>query len=203
MRVVSALVVAAFLAGCVVLFTSATTAPMERTSVLVQVDKGHGSGVHIGKGLFLTAAHVTAGAANGHLRINGSSGEVLWANEAYDVALVFAPNAADMPTAVFNCGAPELSVGESIEAVGNPLALRDIHTWGRISRATGEPYPGRFIADLTIGPGNSGGPVYDSSGRLAGIAVAMAAAQVGFGTSILPISYIVPMSAICRLLGRS
>lgn len=183
-------------------------APTAAATVLVDTNSGHGSGVHIGNGLYITAAHVTKDAE--HLTVKLDTGEdfpaeVLWANEAYDVALIKTrpPGAA---AARLDCAAPELATGTIIEIIGNPLGLRNIHTWGRVSRATEQGKAPRYslIADITIAPGNSGGPAFDREGRLVGIVVAVSLARTGpMSSSIVPLSYVVPASAICTLLGRS
>jgi S1-C subfamily serine protease len=66
-----------------------------------------------------------------------------------------------------------------------------------------------FIVDISIAPGNSGGPVFDRLGHVAGITVAGALARLGpFNTQLGPmsyptmvgLSYIIPRSVICKLL---
>jgi S1-C subfamily serine protease len=174
-------------------------------TVLVELAQGHGSGVHIGNGLFVTAAHVIDDVTDATVNLDDGSivpVEVLWVNKAYDLALLKATGGSVMVrTAAMDCTAPEMNPGTPVQVVGNPLNLRNIHTWGQVSRVTERGSQPRFafIADITIAPGNSGGPAFDKQGRLVGIVVAMAA----FNGSPVPLSYIVPVSALCTLLGRA
>lgn len=181
-------------------------------AVMVEVNEGHGSAVHIGHGLFITAAHVAKMAENGKFKVTTDLGttfeaDVLWINERYDVALIRAANPEPIKAARLACGAPELAVKAPVEIVGNPLNLRNIHTWGVVARSifdTGNTPRTVFIADITIAPGNSGGPVFDEHGNLVGIVSAMAAAPMGpMSVSLIALSYIVPASTICTLLGQS
>lgn len=191
----------------------APATPLALSAVRIDVADGHGSGVHIGHGLFVTAAHVAKEAKNGKLTVHASNGvdykaTVLWFNETYDVALlrVDDPTKLAVAAAPMRCGAPELSPGAVLTTVGNPLNLDDIHTYGYVARST-QSFPDSprraMIADLTIAPGNSGGPAFDKDGYLAGITVAMAAAPVGLSASLISLTYIVPTSAICMLTGRA
>src|SRR5690606_30707311 len=64
-------------------------APIYESVVKVRTNTGHGSGVHIGGGKFLTAAHVTDGAKELHIRTPDGKerdAELLWSSPAYDVS---------------------------------------------------------------------------------------------------------------------
>lgn len=181
--------------------------------VYVDVSPGHGSGVHIGHGLFVTAAHVADKARDSKVSINTAAGaelegEVLWLNQMYDVALVKTATPPGISSARLDCKAPELAVGTEIHGTGHPLMLMNVRTWGRVARVT-EHSPDKtevprvaFIADMTIAPGDSGGPVFTRYGRFAGIMVAFTTMNYGFVQVPIPLSYVVPTSALCTLLGR-
>jgi len=69
--------------------------------VMVSDANGHGSGVYIGNGLVLTAAHVVGDSKTVTLHSDRDlPGEVLWSNKKYDLALVrFSVTVPDMPAA--------------------------------------------------------------------------------------------------------
>lgn len=179
-------------------------APVNSTdaTVLVKLESGHGSGVHIGGGYIVTAAHVAEGEAKFSVRYPSNATtdqvEVVAIDKQHDLALLKTPY--NGPAAKLSCKA--LSVGDAITIVGNPFDMEFVTTYGRV--AAGTQKVGRwaeaFIGDIVAGPGNSGGPVFDESNRVVGILVG------GLGAGSIPIvgwSYIVPSTTICRLMGRS
>ena len=59
----------------------------------------------------------------------------------------------------------DLRVGEAVYAVGSPLGLRHTFTSGVVSALRAE----RLQTDATVHSGSSGGPLFDSRGRLCGV----------------------------------
>lgn len=168
-----------------------------------------GSGVHIGGGLILTAAHVVASEATIGVEDRSGAheeGEVLWANKFYDIALIKIPDASRLRTAPLRCH-PALHVGDLIHAVGNPLDAKFVTMWGRVGATSSQhgPWFDVFVGDITVVPGMSGGPVYNRYGELIGITVGMGALPMMGGGVINPFAfaYIVPTDAVCTLLGRA
>ena len=163
------------------------------------LEAGHGSGVHIGKGYILTAAHVVANAKTVKIKTDkGDTGEaeVLWINAARDVALIH--TGTKLQSSRIAC--KSLPAGTMTRAIGNPSNQEFISTWGRVSgRAIDTPWKTAIVADITIVPGMSGGGLFDEAGRLVGILVGTMAR--GFG-AIVPVGYVVPASAFCGMLGR-
>ncbi|WP_137389139.1 S1C family serine protease [Rhodoligotrophos defluvii] len=170
------------------------------STVKIVLPTGNGSGVHIGSGRILTAAHVTKLAPDGKLKVATDDGrildgEVLWQSEVYDVALVRVEAPESVAASDLSCRTP--AVGESFTAKGSPLGQDFISTWGRVSapvRTIG-PWKEGVLMDLSIAPGSSGGPVFDSAQHVIGIVVGMFRPQPGFGV-------IVPGSTVCALLAR-
>lgn len=205
-RLIVAIVAFAAVFGLLFVSRTAATSPDALASVLVEDDSGHGSGVHIGNGYVLTAAHVVEDKAT--MQVEDSTGRkqtgtVLWANKIYDVALIHIDDYIGVQTARLNC-TPTLSVGAPVQAVGNPLDLTFIRAWGHVAsdvRARG-PWKLSFIADMTLAPGMSGGPVYDEQGAVVGLAVGIPVMSIGFGKSGVAMSYVVPSMAVCGLLAR-
>jgi S1-C subfamily serine protease len=175
-------------------------------TVLVKVDGGHGSGVHIGNGYIVTAAHVVGDSPGAVVKDDTDTsqiGTVLWVNKAYDLALIRIDR-PEMRSAPLVCK-PRLTVGDELQAVGNPLSLQFIHTWGRVASYVAErgPWKSSVIADMAVAPGMSGGPVFDRSGGVVGIVVGTAAVPMGMSASLVPITYFVPSSAVCGLMARA
>lgn len=180
--------------------------PMDAT-VIVKLEQGHGSGVHIGNGLILTAAHVVNG--EDKITVSYQSGitrpaTVLGLDKAHDVAVLETTYAG--PSAKLSCSA--VRVGEYLHIVGNPYDLEFIHTFGRVANAVVKqikPWAEAVIGDIVAGPGNSGGPVFNSRNHVTGILVGGMSKPTGFGSSVsIPgWAFIVPASTICRLMGRT
>lgn len=190
-------------------FRPAPAAPsLASSTVIISNDEGHGSGVHIGHGFILTAAHVVEGQTSMQItddRGRVQTGAVLWANKAYDVALIQIDQSKTLAASRLDCSA-RLAVGDEISAFGNPLNLKFIRTWGRVASDYGarEPWKSSFVASIAVAPGMSGGGVFDKQGDVVGLAVGLAARGSIFGgMAPFAISYVVPSSAVCLLMARA
>ncbi len=154
---------------------------------------GAGSGVVITPdGYILTNSHVVHEARE--LTIVFSDGTdsqaaVVGDDPATDLAVIRCDR-SDMRYAAFgNSG--ELRVGQLAIAVGNPLGFQSTVSTGVISalgRALRSQH-GRLIENIIqhtapLNPGNSGGPLLDSKGRIVGINTAIIAIAQGIGFSI-------------------
>lgn len=166
------------------------------------------SGVAIGGGYFLTAAHCT-GRPLALKRVveNGDSLkkevhfdllETMLSNRKYDVALLYMAG-NDHPTSTLVCRAPR--IGERILAITTPKGQENIHSWGRVAGA-GRAFSTYGVAWFEITPlnimaahGSSGGPVYSTSGSVLGIVVG---GPLPFGS----LAFMVPATIICKVLGR-
>ena len=144
---------------------------------------GTGSGVVISPdGLVLTNAHVVAGATA--LEATAPDGRrfaarLLGQDRATDIAVLRAEAQGPLPAAELGDSAG-LQVGQVAIAIGNPLGFANTVTAGIIS-ATGRALPARggwpiedlIQTDAALNPGNSGGALADSAGRVIGIATAV------------------------------
>lgn len=165
-----------------------------------QAQSGSGSGIIIDEtGYVLTNNHlvtgvksIVVGLSTGRL----TPGRVVARDFLLDLALVKI-NAQDLVPAVLS-PTPSLEIGESVVAIGNPLALKggSTVTVGVVSALDrsvltpdGETLYDLIQTDAAINPGNSGGPLVDLSGRVIGINVAIA-------PSAQAISYAISMEAI-------
>lgn len=193
--------VAYFVAPTVVAYTASSVT--DAAAVKVIMERGHGSGVHIGDGFVLTAAHVAGGAAT--LKLKSKDGQirqadVLWTNKAYDIALL-RTSPAGLPAASLDC--QRAGVGTSIEAIGNPLSVEFVSAYGKIAGAPREsgPWKSVYVTDMTTVMGQSGGGVF-SGGRVVGITVGVMSVP-GLLPSLIGYGFVVPSSDVCALLGRT
>ena len=129
---------------------------------------------------------------------------------AYDTAVlqVFAPLDAMKPIRVGS--SHDLQVGQAVMAIGNPFGLDHSLTKGVISalgRQISTDYQTRILnaiqTDAAVNPGNSGGPLLDSSGRLIGMNTAIpdatgASVGIGFAIPVDTLNRVVP-----QLIARS
>ncbi len=144
--------------------------------------EGAGSGVIIAQdGYVLTNHHVIDGATQITVSLtNGSeySAQVVGSDPATDLAVVRAQQNG-LPMATLG-DSDKLRVGQLAIAIGNPLGFQSTVSTGVISalgRALRSPQ-GRLIeniiqTDVSLNPGNSGGPLVNSHGHVIGINSAM------------------------------
>ena len=195
------------------IWTSKPRGPYPVQALLIEGfdETAHGTGFYLGNHEVITAAHVTTDVADIKGRmwvvVDGKKllGRLLYADLDMDVAIIQVAAYAALSANHLACGgtAP-LAIGAEIEAVGYPLGIGLTHTWGRVAAPAlrrGTNVTDRsvsFIADMTVAPGNSGGPVADMHGNIVGLADALAVASIWIGASLIPLSYIVPSSVLCR-----
>ncbi len=147
-----------------------------------------GSGVIIdSKGLIMTNNHVVEGATDIKVTLSDRrkyTAKVVGTDPQTDVAIIRIQNAKDLPTASFG-NSDNLSVGEWVLAIGNPLGLSSTVTSGIIS-AKGRDHVGitdfeDFLqTDAAINPGNSGGALVNLRGEVIGINTAIASRTGGY-----------------------
>lgn len=180
--------------------------PLLPADVKVVVDGGHGSAVYIGHGVFLTAAHVVSKITKPFtIKLHDGSvrpAEVMWFNTKYDIGLIGA-NGDGLQSSDLQCR--EMDIGEAIRIEGNPTIMEFVSASGKIAglgRKMGF-WERVQVVDVTILPGQSGGPVYDKDGNLIGITVGVATLGMAWASSPTGFGFIVPGKSICPLLGRS
>jgi len=153
-------------------------------------DRGLGSGILLSAdGFALTNSHVARGRQR--LRATTEDGDSLDAtligdDPATDLALLRLA-ARDLPVAELG-DSDTLQVGQLVIAMGHPLGFRSTVSTGVVSalgRAMRSEH-GRLIESIVqhtapLNPGNSGGPLVDSRGRVMGINTAIIAMAQGLG----------------------
>ncbi|MFE3289991.1 S1C family serine protease [Rhodococcus sp. NPDC059234] len=164
-------------------------------SVQVQTRRGTGGGsgsVLTPDGFILTSAHVVDGAKRVDVTFSDGGevvADVTGRDTLSDLAVLRARG--DVPPALARGDAAQLQVGQLVVAVGSPLGLAGSVTAGVVS-ALGRSLPtrsGRVIdeviqTDAALNPGNSGGALADSAGRLVGVNTAVAGVGVGLAVPI-------------------
>jgi S1-C subfamily serine protease len=157
------------------------------------VGEGAASGVIIAPdGYALTNHHVVDGAESLEAGLTDGStyaAEIVGSDAPTDLAVVrLAANG--LPAATLGDSAA-LRVGQMAIAIGNPLGFQNTVSAGVIS-ALGRALrseSGRLIeniiqTDVALNPGNSGGPLVDSRGRVIGVNTAMIAMAQGISFAI-------------------
>lgn len=156
-------------------------------------DGGGGSGVIITPdGLLLTNNHVVEEADKVDVSLTDGRNfpaQLIGTDPPTDLALIRA-EASDLPIAELGDSA-SLRVGQLAIAIGNPLGFQSTVSTGVIS-ALGRALrsqSGRLIenviqTDVALNPGNSGGPLVDSHGRVVGINTAMIAMAQGINFAV-------------------
>jgi S1-C subfamily serine protease len=164
-------------------------------SVSVRTSRGGGAGsasVITADGFLLTSAHVVVGARNAEASFSDGSTvdvDVVGRDPLSDLAVLHARG--DVPAPVELGDASKLRVGQLVVALGNPLGLAGSVTAGIVS-ALGRSLPtqsGRVIdeviqTDAALNPGNSGGVLAVSAGRMVGVNTAVAGIGVGLAVPI-------------------
>jgi len=148
------------------------------TSVYIESDEWSGSGVIIGPDTVLTAGHVVQDANN--LEIHTAYGKIYKAiNSEYDsnndCGLIFVEgifkDVAELGDSNF------VEVGDDVLIIGSPFGkeLFNCVAYGIVASVDRQiPFFNEvdtFIIDVASNPGNSGGPVFDMSGKVIGIVV--------------------------------
>lgn len=164
-------------------------------SLRVRTRRGQGAGsagVLTDDGFLLTSAHVVEGADGAEAAFGDGTevhADVIGRDPLSDLAVLRARG--PVPPALALGDAARLRVGQLVVALGNPLGLAGSVTAGIVS-ALGRSLPtraGRVVdeviqTDAALNPGNSGGALADSHGRVVGVNTAVAGVGVGLAVPI-------------------
>ena len=158
---------------------------------------GAGTGMIISpNGLVLTNNHVINGAQKVQVNLFGQtkalSATIVGTDPSQDLAVIKIANVSNLPTVTLG-NSSKVSVGDSVLAIGNALALEGgltvtegiISATGR-SITAGDPsgsgtetLSNLLQTDAAINAGNSGGPLVNSSGQVIGMNTAVASSSSG------------------------
>jgi S1-C subfamily serine protease len=186
--------------------TVATVADRASPSVVAihTIEKGRHRGSGSGfaftpDGLIVTNSHVIHGA--GRIRVESTQGqasdaELIGEDSHTDTALIRAR--VELPSLPLG-SSKNLRVGQLAIAIGNPFGFECSLTAGVVSAlgrslrsSTGRLVDNVIQTDAALNPGNSGGPLCDSSGRVIGMNTAIIASAQGicFATAVDTVQWV-------------
>jgi S1-C subfamily serine protease len=183
---------------------AANTSDMEGEGVREQTGTGF---VWDGAGHIVTNNHVVSGTKEVAVRL--ASGEVIGATIVgaapnYDLAIVRLRTTGRLPAPIAVGTSADLKVGQAAFAIGNPFGLDQSLSTGvisalkrRLPTSAGREIGNVVQTDAAVNPGNSGGPLLDSAGRLIGVTTAIISpsgsnAGIGFAIPVDTVNRVVP-----------
>lgn len=178
---------------------------VQPTVVTIEAGNGLGSGViYRSDGYIITNDHVVAAARSGRVQVDFADGKqtpghVVAGDKITDIAVVKVSRTG-LPHARFVKKLPE--VGSLAVAIGSPLGFNESATAGIVS-GLHRDIPGSFQSgspqlvdliqtDAAISPGNSGGALADSHGRVVGITSAYLPPNPPQGRGAVSIGFAIP-----------
>jgi S1-C subfamily serine protease len=167
-------------------------------ALAVRGPRGAGAGSAVtftDDGFLLTSAHVVQGATSGTATFADgveSRFDVVGSDPLSDLAVLRARGTGGPPAELGD--ADGVRIGQLVVAVGNPMGLAGSVTAGVVS-GLGRSLPardGRLVrliedviqTDAALNPGNSGGALADSAGRVIGVNTAVAGYGLGLAVPI-------------------
>ena len=137
---------------------------------------GFGSGFIISEdGYVITNAHVVDNAADIRVGLENRQeyeAELVGADAASDIALLKIEADENLPVVTIG-DSDELAVGEWVLAIGSPFGFEHTATQGIVSALArslpDDTYVPFIQTDVAVNPGNSGGPLFDTDGRVVGV----------------------------------
>ena len=160
-------------------------------------------------GYIVTNHHVVADADEGTVVVQFYSGEeypaaIVGTDSMNDIALLKI-EAKGLQTVTVG-DSDEVEVGETVEAIGNPLGdLTFTMTAGYISALDREiDTDGTVInmlqTDAAINSGNSGGPLFDMNGNIIGVTTAKVSGTTETGVTIEGLGFAIPINDVLRVV---
>ena len=170
-----------------------------------------GSGIIVSaRGLILTNNHVVSGATRITVQFGGSGGptrlaRIVGVDASNDLALLSVTRAGLTLSPLRFGSSAGVRVGDPAFAIGNPYTFDQTLTVGVISALNrtitspdGASITGVIQTDAALNPGNSGGPLLDSAGRVIGVNSQIATDPSGFAQqgSNSGIGFAIPSSTV-------
>jgi len=161
------------------------------STVSLRCHNGVGAGFFVAKDTLLTNEHVLCrdGSAMRVVFSDGREGigTVHRSDSRLDIAMVKVAGAEGVPLVLGDAGA--LKVGDRVMLIGSPVGMEFTVHDGMVSNL-GRPLRGVAYVqiDAKVNPGNSGGPLLDSRGRVVGIVTLKLSQAEGIALA-LPINY--------------
>ncbi len=160
-------------------------------------------------GDIVTNNHVVEGTTD--IRVRLASGGALAADvvgtaPTYDLAVIRLRDPPSSPLRPVAIGSSsDLRIGQFAIAIGNPFGLDQSLSFGvisalhrRLPTGSGHQISNVIQTDAAVNPGNSGGPLLDSSGRVVGVNTAIISpsgsnAGIGFAIPVDIVNRVVPL----------
>jgi S1-C subfamily serine protease len=191
----------------VVHITTLVTAAGPFSLDVQQIPQGTGSGFVWDKdGHIVTNHHVISNASGAVIVLaDGSNwqGRLVGSYPAKDLAVLVIDAPANLLHPITVGSSADLRVGQMALAIGNPFGLDQTLTTGVVSALNREmeSIPGRVIrnviqTDAAVNPGNSGGPLLDSAGRLIGVNSSILSPSGAFAG----IGFAIPVDEVNRIV---
>jgi serine protease Do len=153
------------------------------------------------EGVVVTNEHVVHGAEDVRVRLQDGRelpASVTARDARLDVALLAVRGAQGFSTAILG-SSRDVRIGDFVLAIGNPFGLGQAVTFGVVSALARDigagPYDDFIQTDAAINPGSSGGPLFDTQGRVIGINTVLHAHGRGIGFAI-------PIDDVREVLGE-
>jgi putative serine protease PepD len=199
----------------------AVASAVQASVVAIQVSTGQGeaqgSGVIVDTdGHIVTNNHVVAGAQDDKVQVTLTDGRIFTADvvgtdPTTDLAVIRLQDAPDDLTAAALGDSGEITVGDPVMAVGNPLGLANTVTTGIVSAldrpvSTSETGAAEAVVtnaiqiDAAVNPGNSGGPLFDAQGRVIGITSSIATTSSESGS--IGLGFAIPVNLADLIAGQ-
>lgn len=197
--------------------TSAVAPSVVSIQVTTAEGGAEGSGVVIDtEGHVLTNNHVVEGAQDDTVQVTLSDGRLYQAkivglDPTTDLAVVkLVDPPSNLTPATFG-DSDDVTVGESVLAVGNPLGLANTATTGIVSAldrpvaASGSDGGSTVVTnaiqiDAAINPGNSGGPLFNAQGEVIGITSSIATTSNQSGS--IGLGFAIPVNLAKNISGQ-
>ncbi len=204
----------------------ATVAGAVENSV-VAIDVSQEAGASAGSGFvideaghIITNEHVVGGATAVYVTLHDGrvyEADIVGVDESTDLAVIKLQSPpSDLTVARFG-DSSQVVVGDSVAAIGNPLGLSSTMTTGIVSaldrpvqtfRKSSSADSTRVITnaiqiDAAVNPGNSGGPVFDVSGQVIGVASSIASLGDNEGQAgSIGLGFAIPANLVQRVAGE-
>ncbi|GIG36046.1 S1C family serine protease [Cellulomonas pakistanensis] len=179
--------------------------------------EAQGSGVIVDpEGHVVTNNHVVSGAQDGQVQVTLTDGRIFTADvvgtdPTTDLAVIQLQDAPDDLQAAALGDSSEVTVGDPVMAVGNPLGLANTVTTGIVSAldrpvSTTESGSNEAVVtnaiqiDAAVNPGNSGGPLFDAQGRVIGITSSIATTSSESGS--IGLGFAIPVNLADMIAGQ-
>jgi putative serine protease PepD len=172
-----------------------------------------GSGFVISKdGLIVTNDHVVAGATNIRVTVGTShpvSATLVGADPSTDVAVLKVDATGRNLQPLQFADSSKAQVGDGTYAIGSPFGLDETLTTGVVSALRrdiqapdGSPISGAIQTDAALNPGNSGGPLFNTSGQVIGINSQIATSGGPASGGNTGIGFAVPSNTVKRVVAQ-